>query len=153
MLGWGTRGSGRGQGDAEGRERARGGSRRPGPGAGGGRGLKGGGERPRGRADPPPLDWRAKVGGGSTSRLRRTVGPGRWATPAAPRSPLARPPPGYAAPTSAAVNIHRPTARARTAARLRVRPGPALKGATAQLGPQPDARASQALRGEAEVHR
>ena len=112
-----------------------GGSGSPGPGEG--EGWRGGreGEGAEGPHRPPsPAAGRAEGGGGGSSVPPGSAGPrdrplGRTCSSSgAPRQSASH----YAAPTSAAVNIHRPTAPARPNALLRVRPGPALKGATAQ---------------------
>lgn len=137
-----------------------GGLRRPGK-SGGRRGEDRRTPKPRGT--PPGGGVQALETGGEEGRQRGGRGPGgdaaarhkpgrgrrRWRLylrarpareiglprprPGAPRAPLARPWPGCAAPTSAAVNIRRPTTHVRATARLRVRPGLALKGATALL--------------------
>ena len=67
--------------------------------------------------------------------------------PGAPRPAACR----FAAPTSAAVNIRRPTAPARVTALMRVRRGPAPKGATAQLELHPEVSTRPASCSNAEV--
>lgn len=136
MLGGGEReDSRRGQEDGERRMRPWGRVREPGTTGRGGveRRERGGGGR--GAAPPPyPAAGRAEGGGGGGSVPPGSAGPrnrplGRTCSSSgAPRQSASH----YAAPTSAAVNIHRATAPARPNALLRVRPGPAFKGATAQ---------------------
>lgn len=143
MLGWGRESSGKGPEDSERRKRPRGRDLEPAPSGREGMELREEGRRGRGDAPLPTPAGRAESRdvGGSSSRLGQPAG-----SAAGPHLQLLRrPSPGSPSPrrllpppTSAAVNIRRPTAPARVTALMRVRRGPAPKGATAQLEPRPE---------------
>lgn len=150
MLGWGREGSGKGPEDAERRKRPRGRDLEPAP--SGREGMERRQEGRRGRGDAPP-PYPRRPGREPLQRLYLPPQPNRTCSssaaplPGAPRPAACR----FAAPTSAAVNIRRPTAPARVTALMRVRRGPAPKGATAQLELRPEVSTRPASCSNAEV--